>query len=443
MRPHIPVPHCGRILTLIAALLLSAVAPSAAQRLSGVASRLRADVEYYAGDNLAGRLCGSEGEALAARRLRDAFSEAGAVLLSPESGDEFTIEATSGAITSRNVVAVVEGAAPSLRGEYIVVGANLDHLGTRPLTVDGVQVQQIYRGADCNASSLAIMAELARMVAASSLEFDRSIVFVGFGASEQGRAGSWYFLNRSFPFPDSVRAMVSLDMLGRSGSSNPFSLYTSFPRAEIMPVVKMCGKEGVAITPKVTDGMVRPGDHLPFHERSIPFILFTTGTHRDWQTPKDVPESLSYSNMEDICGYLFHFLRRMASDLSPIRPAATVTATAAGRDGIYSPAECDKRPEFFRSDELHFLRNWVYKYLKYPQEAVSEGIQGTVDVAFIIEKDGNVSNVEVVRGVSEELDAEAVRVVAASPKWKPGKVAGRAVRTRVVIPVEFRLRRVK
>ena len=60
-------------------------------------------------------------------------------------------------------------------------------------------------------------------------------------------------------------------------------------------------------------------------------------------------------------------------------------------------------------------------------------------VEFIIEKDGRVTDVRVVKGVSEELDAEALKVVSASPKWKPGRVNGNKVRTSLTIPVEFKL----
>ena len=68
-----------------------------------------------------------------------------------------------------------------------------------------------------------------------------------------------------------------------------------------------------------------------------------------------------------------------------------------------------------------------------------EGIQGRVVVDFIIDKDGKVTDVRVVKGVSPELDAEAVKVVSASPKWKPGRLAGDKVRVSMNIPVEFRL----
>ena len=81
----------------------------------------------------------------------------------------------------------------------------------------------------------------------------------------------------------------------------------------------------------------------------------------------------------------------------------------------------------------------MYKYLRYPDEAISEGIQGRVTVGFVVEKDGSVSHVEVVSGVDERLDTEAVRVVSASPKWIPGKIQGKTVRTRIVLPIEFKL----
>ena len=60
-------------------------------------------------------------------------------------------------------------------------------------------------------------------------------------------------------------------------------------------------------------------------------------------------------------------------------------------------------------------------------------------MGFIIEKDGRVTEARIAKGVSEELDAEALKVINASPKWKPGRVAGEKVRTSMTVPVEFRL----
>ena len=84
---------------------------------------------------------------------------------------------------------------------------------------------------------------------------------------------------------------------------------------------------------------------------------------------------------------------------------------------------------------MQFLRQEV----KYPKEASKDGVQGRVVVQFVVEKDGSISEVEVVKKVNEHLDAEAVRVVNAMPKWKPGKQKGENVRVKYTLPISFRL----
>ena len=84
---------------------------------------------------------------------------------------------------------------------------------------------------------------------------------------------------------------------------------------------------------------------------------------------------------------------------------------------------------------LEFLANNI----QYPAEAKQNGTQGRVSTCFIVEKDGSISNVEILRSVSPALDAEAVRVIKAMPKWEPGKQRGQAVRVKYTVPVTFRL----
>ena len=81
----------------------------------------------------------------------------------------------------------------------------------------------------------------------------------------------------------------------------------------------------------------------------------------------------------------------------------------------------------------------MYQYLKYPKYAVDNGIQGRVYVDFVIDESGNVKDVKVSRSAHTALDEEAVRVVSASPKWKPGRHRGKKVKVAMTIPVDFRL----
>jgi protein TonB len=85
------------------------------------------------------------------------------------------------------------------------------------------------------------------------------------------------------------------------------------------------------------------------------------------------------------------------------------------------------------------LMEFISKGIKYPQIARETGIQGRVFVGFVIEPDGSVSNVKVLRGIGGGCDEEAMRVVKSMPKWKPGKQRGKAVRVSYMLPVNFKL----
>ena len=85
------------------------------------------------------------------------------------------------------------------------------------------------------------------------------------------------------------------------------------------------------------------------------------------------------------------------------------------------------------------LMEFIAKGIKYPQIARETGIQGRVFVGFVIEPDGSVSNVKVLRGIGGGCDEEAMRVVKSMPKWKPGKQRGKAVRVSYMLPVNFKL----
>lgn len=85
------------------------------------------------------------------------------------------------------------------------------------------------------------------------------------------------------------------------------------------------------------------------------------------------------------------------------------------------------------------MAEWIQKHVEYPEMSIEMGEQGTVYVRFVVNTDGSIVQVEVVRGVSDALDKEAVRVVKQMPKWQPGEQAGKKVRVRFTLPVSFKL----
>ena len=97
----------------------------------------------------------------------------------------------------------------------------------------------------------------------------------------------------------------------------------------------------------------------------------------------------------------------------------------------------EQMPEFPSGNQK--LMEYISNNIRYPQVAREKGIQGQVFVGFIVEPDGSISNVKVLRGIGSGCNEEAVRVVKSMPKWEPGKQKGQAVRVSYQIPVNFRL----
>ncbi|MEE0917892.1 MAG: energy transducer TonB [Bacteroidales bacterium] len=88
---------------------------------------------------------------------------------------------------------------------------------------------------------------------------------------------------------------------------------------------------------------------------------------------------------------------------------------------------------------LDSMYAYIHKNLKYPEAAKEKGIEGRVFVSFIIEKDGLISNVKLLRGIGGDCDEAAVKMVKNMPKWKPAKQRGKPVRCQFTLPIKFEL----
>ena len=93
----------------------------------------------------------------------------------------------------------------------------------------------------------------------------------------------------------------------------------------------------------------------------------------------------------------------------------------------------------FQGGDLSKFRNWVQNNVKYPQIALESGIQGNVVIKFVVEKDGKLSNIQVLQSPDKTLADAAVQVLQKSPKWKPGKQRNKPVRVTYTLPVSFKI----
>ena len=409
-----------RLLSLVAALLV-ATGVGAQYRTpledlddSETVRALKEHVAYLSGAQMEGRKAGSEGERMAAEYLAGKLKEYGIDVLT--AGSEFKIAHGADTLISRNVIGLLQGWDKSQNGHYIVVGARMDNLGMDQFTVDGELVNRTYYGANGNASGMAMMLELAQKLSYARTLLRRSILFVGFGASCDSFAGSWYFLNRSFVSDaENIDAMVNLDMLGLV--QNGFQAYTA-SNQDLDAVIQSLQGELLPIQAQAVPQEPYPGDHVVFYSKEIPSVLFTTGRYSEHGTGRDTYSIINFEGMERELEYIFSYVQHLANGQRPLFRGRT---------------ESKKEVPVGTYDQ----------YVKYPKYALDNGIQGTVLVDFIIDEKGEVRDVKVSRGVHQSLDDEAVRVVSASPKWRPGRHRGKKTRVALTVAVEFRLTKEK
>lgn len=122
---------------------------------------------------------------------------------------------------------------------------------------------------------------------------------------------------------------------------------------------------------------------------------------------------------------------------NPGNGESTGTATGNGDTEIYNVAGLEAYPEF--PGGMAAWAKFIQKNLKYPGAALDNGTQGKVYLSFVIEKDGSITDVNVLRGIGFGCDEEAVRVIKKSPRWKAGFQNNRMVRVRYTMPIQYTL----
>lgn len=124
--------------------------------------------------------------------------------------------------------------------------------------------------------------------------------------------------------------------------------------------------------------------------------------------------------------------------------AASVIVIPSPEDQPSTTSSKDEIIDFPEEDATYkggqdALQKFVQKNLKYPLEARDQNIQGRVFVSFVVEKNGRISNVIIERGIDPLLDKEVLRLVKSMPKWNPGKMKGKKIRSRCRLPVVFKI----
>jgi Zn-dependent M28 family amino/carboxypeptidase len=267
---------------------------------------------------------------------------------------------------SFNVVGILPGNDPKLKNEAIVIGAHYDHLGMGGEGSGSLSASTgIHHGADDNASGVAALIELARML--SSQKLRRTVVFIAFSGEEEGLIGSNYYVNHPIvPLANTV-AMLNMDMIGRMkgralivggvGSAQEWrsmidagndlqgmtvSLNGAADRAGLpkgvpivtgsngSPVVSMDPRKKFALT--LNEDGYGPSDHSSFYGKQLPVLFFFTGSHNDYHKPSDTAEKINYEGEASIISFVDRIVRDL--DRNDKRPTyAVAKSDSQGRSG--------------------------------------------------------------------------------------------------------------
>ncbi len=239
---------------------------------------------------------------------------------------------TPDSVTTMNVIGILRGRgspAPS----SVVVGAHVDHLGTDP----SLAGDQIYNGADDNASGVAALLELARSLSRAADEGERSlrdVIFIAFSAEESGLLGSEHYCEHPVVPHSDVMAMVNFDEIGRL-EDDPLILFGTGTAKEFEDLLTgLNAPFGLDLVFQSTGA--GGSDHNSFFAKDIPVLHFFTGTHADYSKVSDEADRVDYAGLHRVSEYaaeLVRYLRYREMPLSFIPAGRADAAKVAGMMG--------------------------------------------------------------------------------------------------------------
>lgn len=213
----------------------------------------------------------------------------------------------------RNVGAILPGSEATLNEEYVLIAAHHDHLG---LSEDG-----IFHGADDNASGVAMVLEVARLLTQAPIPPPRSIIFVSFDLEEHLLFGSrWFVAHPPIPLKQ-LKLVIVADMLGRSLGDLPLQSLFLFGaehgsglRELLEEISPPSGMKSVLLNQEFVGTR---SDYGPFRDRQIPFLFASTGQSRDYHTVRDTADRIDYAQLTSITSFLAETVTRAAGAESP------------------------------------------------------------------------------------------------------------------------------
>jgi len=211
-----------------------------------------------------------------------------------------------------NVVGFIEGNDAILKNEYIVLGAHYDHLGLGGPSSKSDKRNTIHYGADDNASGTAALLEIAEKIGSQKDRLKRSIIFIAFGAEEQGLLGSQYFVENPLVPLSQIKLMINMDMVGRLNNEKHVYMGGAGTFPDGVNFMQTLG-ESLNLTPIVHAGSVGGSDHVSFYKKHISVLGMHTGGHPQYHTPEDTIDLINLKGEKQVCEYIFQTIMKLAT----------------------------------------------------------------------------------------------------------------------------------
>ncbi len=259
----------------------------------------------------------------------------GPFALSPAKKAEFTVNVNVGVVWTQNVVAILEGGDPNLKGEYVAIGAHYDHVG---ISSRASGDDKIFNGADDDGSGTVAVLAIAEALAQGPRP-KRSVLFVWHAGEEKGLWGSDYVTDNP-PVPlDKIIAQLNIDMIGRSkkeGDTNPRNINLTGPDEIYVIGSKMMSTDLGNLSesvnksflnlkfnykyddPNDTERFFFRSDHYNYARKGIPIIFYFDGVHEDYHQASDHADKIDYEKMEKVTRTVMATLWKLTSARRPV-----------------------------------------------------------------------------------------------------------------------------
>ena len=290
------------------------------QDKAGSLHQLEVDVVFLSSDYLKGRQAGTEGERIAAEYIARRMAAMGLVAIDEDADylQPFEFKTTPNPHTPNRNEKPLEGTGHNVVGyldmgadRTVIIGGHYDHLGMGIAGSLHAQGPAIHNGADDNASGVAAMLYLAKMLE-SRKDLKTNYLFIAFSGEEMGLFGSKYYVQHALKPLEEVSYMINMDMIGRLEPAKKLVVMGTGTSPNWEKIINNTQAHGIQTVWKPSG--IGPTDFTSFYLQDIPALSFFTGQHEDYHKPSDDAALVNFEGLYEVADFIYLLIELAAAE---------------------------------------------------------------------------------------------------------------------------------